>query len=255
MLSLSRLEAKPSDEEQRKTRMLPSDDLPMPSSGHQEEQTVSPKKSLRSSKNPKLTPKASQHLVKKKKPAKQKLPKVKVAKRGTVSPRKKPQKSVQKSRNKKSQLQREESSDSEPGEEELERESVELNEVCTTPLRQKLEAPVIQSLTKSGRRRNVLHAPEPPGGANNRTLKALQHPTDSKSNPEKKQLSAKSAGKKPKKIPRRNNKALHSSSEDTESQTDSDSSSAQDMARKKQKLSDGKIKSNKRKRSMQYEAQ
>ncbi|NXJ19300.1 CENPC protein, partial [Dicrurus megarhynchus] len=253
MLSWSGLETKPSDEEQCETRMLPSEDLPVPSSGHQEEQTVSLKKSLKSSKNLQLASKASQHLVKKKQTAKQKLPKVKVAKRGTVSPRKKLKKSVQKSRNKKPQLQREESSDSEPGEEELEREPVELNEVCTTPLHQKLETPVIQKLTKSEKRRNVLHTPESPGGANNRTpLKALQHPMDSVKNPEKKRLSAKSSGKKPKKIPRRTNKALCSSPEDTEFETDSDSSSVQDMARKKQKLSDAKIKSKKRKHNRQH---
>uniref|UniRef100_A0A8C3EF75 Centromere protein C n=1 Tax=Corvus moneduloides TaxID=1196302 RepID=A0A8C3EF75_CORMO len=248
MLSSSGLETKPSDEEQCKTRMLPSEDLPVPSSGHQEEQTVSLKKSLKSSKNLQLASKASQHLVKKKQTAKQKLPKVKVAKRGTVSPRKKLKKSAQKSSNKKPQLQREESSDSEPGEEELEREPVELNEVCTTPLHQKLETPVIQKLTKSEKRRNVLHTPESPGGANNRTsVKALQQPMDSVKNPKKKHLPAKSSGKIPKKIPRRTNKALCSSPEDTESQTDSDSSSVQAMTRKKQKLPDVKIKNNKRK--------
>ncbi|NXA97047.1 CENPC protein, partial [Melanocharis versteri] len=253
MLSWSDLETKSSDEEQCKTRMLPSEDLPMPSSGHQEEQTVSLKKSLKSSKNLQLASKASQHSVKKKQTAKQKPPKVKVAKRGTVSPRKKVKKSVQKNSNKKPQLQREESSDGEPGEEELEREPVELNEVCTTPLHQKLETPVIQKLTKSEKRRNVLHTPESAGGANNRTpLTALQHAVDSMKNPEKKQLSAKSSRKIPKKILRRTNKALCSSPEDPESQTDSDSSSVQDMARKKQKLSDVKIKSNKRKRNRQH---
>ncbi|NWU27547.1 CENPC protein, partial [Dyaphorophyia castanea] len=265
MLSWCGLETKPSDEEQCKTRMLPSEDLPMPSSGHQEEQTVSIKKSLKSSKSSKspkslkssknlqLASKASQHSVKKKQTAKQKLQKVKVAKRGTVSPRKKLKKSVQKSSNKKPQLQREESSDSEPGEGELEREPVELNEVCTTPLHQKLETPVIQKLTKSEKCRNVLHTPESHGGANNRTpLKALQHPMDNVKNPEKKWLSAKSSGKVPKKIPRRTNKALCSSPEDTESQTDSDSSSVRDRARKKQKLSDTKIKSNKRKHNRQH---
>ncbi|NWI72997.1 CENPC protein, partial [Dryoscopus gambensis] len=251
MLSWSGLETKPSDEEQCKTRMLPSEGLPMPSSGHQEEQTVSTKKSLKSSKNPQLASKASQHLVKKKQTAKQKLPKVKVAKRGTASPRKKLKNSAQKSSNKKPQLQRK--ADSEPGEEELVREPVELNEVCTTPLHQKLETPVSQKLTKSEKCRNVLHTPESPGRANNRTpLKALQHPVDSVKNPEKKSLSAKSSGKIPKKIPRRTNKALCSSPEDTESQTDSDSSSVQDIARKKQKLSDKKIKSNKRKRNRQH---
>ncbi|NWV06934.1 CENPC protein, partial [Ptilonorhynchus violaceus] len=249
----SGLETKASDAEQCKTRRLPSDDLPMPSSGHQEEQTVSLKKSLKSSKNLQLASKASQHLVEKKQTAKQKLPKVKVAKRGAVSPRKKLKKSVQKSSNKKPQLQRDESSDSEPGEEELEREPVKLNEVCTTPLHQKLETPLIQKLAKSEKPKNILHTSESPGGANNKTpVKALQHPMDSVKNRAKKRLSAESSRKTPKKIPRRTYKALCSSPEDTESQTDSDSSSVQDMARKKQKLPDVKTKSNKVKCNRQH---
>ncbi|NWW41253.1 CENPC protein, partial [Panurus biarmicus] len=253
MLSWSGLETKPSDEEQCKTRMLPSEDSPVPPSGHQEKQTVSLKKSLKSSKNLQLASKASQHLVKKKQTAKQKLPEVKVVKRGTVSLRKKLKNSVQKSSNKKLRLLREESSDSEPGEEELEREPVELNEVCTTPLHQRLETPVIQKSTKSEKRRSVLDTSESPDGANNRTpLKALQHSMESVKNPEKKWLSAKSSGNIPKKIPRKTNKALCSSPEDTESQTDSDSSSVQEMARKEQKLSDVKRKSNKRKHDRQH---
>ncbi|XP_032916018.1 centromere protein C isoform X2 [Catharus ustulatus] len=254
MLSWSGLETEPSDEERCKTRVLPSEDLPTPSSGHQEEQTVSLKKSLRSSRNLQLASKASQDLVKKKQTAKQKLPEVKVAERGTVSPRKKSKKSVQQSSSsKKAQLQREGCSDSEPGEEELEREPIELNEVCTTPLHQKLETPVIQKLTKSKKPRSVLRTPESLSGANNRTpLKALQHPMESVKNPENKWLSAKSSGKIPNKIPHRTNKALSSSSEDTEFQTDSDSSSVQDMARKKRKLPDVKIKSNKRKHNRQH---
>lgn len=246
LLSLSGLETKPSDEEQCQTSMLPSEDFPMPSSRCQEEQTVSLKKSLKSSKNPVLASKA-EHLAKKK------LPEVKVAKRGAVSPRKKPKNSVQKSSYKKPQLQSEKSSDSESGEEELEREPVELNEVCTTPLRQKLETSVIQKLTNSEKRRNVSHTPESPGVASNRTpLKALQHPMNSVRSPEKKRFPAKSSGKIPKKIPRRANKAVRSSTEDIESQTDSDSSSTQDIAKKKQKLSDEKIKSNKRKQNRQH---
>ncbi|RLW08922.1 hypothetical protein DV515_00002614, partial [Chloebia gouldiae] len=249
-LSWTGLEKKLSDEEQCKTRM-PSEDLPMPSSGDEEEQTVSLKKSLKSSKNMQLASKASQHLVKKKQTAKQKLPKVKVAKRGTVSPRNKLKISIQKNSNKKPQLQREESSESEP-EEELEREPVELNEVCTTPLHQKLESPVIQKLTKSEKPRKVIHTSESPGGANNRTpLKALQHSMESVKNPRKK-WSARSSRKTPKKIPRRTSKAFCSSSEDLESQTDSDSSSVEDTARKKRKLPDVKIKSNKRKHDRQH---
>ncbi|NXP38571.1 CENPC protein, partial [Leiothrix lutea] len=252
LMSWSGLETKPSDEEQCKPRMLPSEDSPMPSSRHQKEQTVSLRKSLKFSKNLQLASKASQLLVKKKQTAKQKLAKVKVAKRGIVSPRKKLKNSVQKSSNKKLQLQREESSDSEPGEE-LGREPIELNEVCTTPLQQKLETPVIQKLTKSEKHRNVLHTSESPGGANNRTpLKALQHPMESVKNPEKKLLSPKSSGKLPKKIPRRTSKALYSSPEDAESETNFGSSSVQDMARKEQKLSDVKTKSNKRKHNRQH---
>uniref|UniRef100_A0A8C3Q3C8 Centromere protein C n=1 Tax=Geospiza parvula TaxID=87175 RepID=A0A8C3Q3C8_GEOPR len=245
------LETESSDEEQRKTNM-PSEDLPMPSSGHQKEKIVSLKKSPKSSKNLQVASKASQHLVKKKQTAKQKLPKVKVAKRETVTQRKKLKISVQKGSNKKPQLQREESSDSGPGEEELEREPVELNEVCTTSLHQKLGTPVIQKLTKPEKPRNALHTPESPGDANNRTpLKALQHPVESVKNPGKK-WSAKSSGKIPKKIPRRTNKVLHSNPEGSESQTDSDSSSIQDTARKKKRLPDVKIKSNKRKHNRQH---
>ncbi|XP_054151867.1 centromere protein C [Melozone crissalis] len=248
----SGLETESSDEERRKTSM-PSEDLPsVPSSGHQKKQTVSLKKSLKSSKNLQLASKASQHLAKKKQTAKQKLPKVKVAKRETATPRKTFKISVQKSSNKKPQLQREESSNSGPGEEELEREPVELNEVCTTSLHQKLETPVIQKLTKPKKPGNALHIPEPPGDANNRTpLKALQHPAESVKNPGKK-CSAKSLGKIPKKVPRRTNKAPHSISEGSESQTDSDSSSVRDRARKKRKLPDVKIKSKKRKRNRQH---
>ncbi|NXY20386.1 CENPC protein, partial [Atrichornis clamosus] len=253
MLSWSGLEAKAPDAEQCKTRMLPSEDLPVPSSGHQLEQTVSLKKPLKSSKNLQLASKASQDLVRKKQTVKQ-LPKVKVAKRGVVSPRKKLKKSVQKSRNKKPQLEREESSDNEPGEEQLEREPVKLNAVCTTPLHQKLETPMIQKLAKSEEPKNVLHTSESPGVENNKTpVKALQHPMDSVGISKKKRLSAKSSGKMPQKILRRTNKAVCSSPEDTEAQMDSDSSSVQEMARKKQKLSDVKIKSNKRKQKRQLQ--
>ncbi|XP_027491388.1 centromere protein C isoform X3 [Corapipo altera] len=253
ILSCSRLETETSDAEKCKTRVLPSEDLPMPSSGHQQEQTVSPKKSLKSSKNLQSASKASQHLDKRKKTAKQKVPKVKVAKKVALSPRKELKKSVQKSSNKKPQLQREKSSDSEPSEEEHEREPVDLKDVCTTPLRQKLETPVIQKLAVSEKPRNVLHTLESPGGANNQTpVKALQHPMDSVKNSEKKQLPTKYSGKIPRKIPCRTNKAVYSNPKDTESQTDSDSSSVQKMARKKQKLSDVKIKNNKRKRKRQH---
>ncbi|XP_075005913.1 centromere protein C isoform X2 [Calonectris borealis] len=251
-VSWSGLETKASDAEQCKPRVMPSEDSPMPSAGHQQERTVSPKKNLKSSKYPQSASKASQHLVRKKQTAKQKLPKDTVAKRQAESPRKKLKKSGKKSSNKKPQLQREESSDSEPGEEELEKELVKLNEVFTSPLHQKLQTSVSQKLAKSEKPKNVSHTLESLAGANNKTpAKALQHLIDSVKNSEKKRLSAKSSGKIPKKIHHRTSKGVCSDPEDTESQTDSDSFSVQDMARKKQKLSDVKIKSNKRKRNMQ----
>ncbi|KAM7112575.1 centromere protein C [Ciconia maguari] len=256
VLSQSGLETKASDAEQCKTRVMPSEDSPMPSAGHQQERTVSPKKNLKSSKRLQSVSKASQPLVHKKQTARQKLPKETVAKRLAESPRKKLKKSRKKSSNKKPQLQREESSDSEPGEEELEREPVKLNEVLTSPLRQKLQTSVIQKLAKSAKPKNVLYALESLGGTNNKTpVKALQHLLDSMKNSEKKRLSAKSSGKIPQKIHCRTSKGVCSNPEDTESQMDSDSSSVQDMARKNKKLLEVKIKSNKRKRNTQHELQ
>ncbi|KAJ7407473.1 hypothetical protein WISP_126217 [Willisornis vidua] len=247
LISRSGLERKGSDAGQCKTRMPPSEDLSMTSSGHQQKRTVSPKKSLKSSKNLQSPSKASRHLVK------PKLPKVKVAKKVAVSPKKKLKKSVQKSRNKNLQLQRQGSSDNEPVEEELERDPVKMSDVCTTPLHQKLETPVIQKSTVSKKRENVLHTLESPDGANNQTpVKAPLRPMDSVKNSGKKRLPAKYSGKIPKKVPHRTNKAVCPSPEDTESQTDSDSSSVQDKANKNQKLSDVKIKNNKRKRNRQH---
>ncbi|NXL07340.1 CENPC protein, partial [Mesembrinibis cayennensis] len=252
MLSQSGLETKASDAEQCKTRVMPSEDLPMPSAGHQQDRTVSPKKNRKSSKDLQSASKASQRLVHKKQTAKQKLPKDTVAKRLAESPRKKLKKSGKKSSNKKPQLQREESSDSEPGEEELEREPVKLNEVFASPRHQNLQTSMIQKLAKSDKPKNVLRALESLGGANNKTpVKALQHLIDSVKKSEKKQLSAKSSGKIAKKICCRTSKGVCSNPEDAESQTDSDSSSVQDMARKNQELSDVKIK-RKRKRNTQH---
>ncbi|XP_010292090.1 PREDICTED: centromere protein C [Phaethon lepturus] len=249
MLSWSGLETKASDAEQCNTRVMPSEDSPMPSAGHRQERTVSPKKNLKSSKCLQSASKTSQHLVPKKQMAEQKLPKDTVAKRLAESPRKKLKKSDKKSSNKKPQLQRVESSDSEPGEEELEREPVKLNEVFTSPLHQKLQ--MTQKLSKSGKQ-----TLESLGGANNKTpVKALQHLIDSMENSERKRLSAKSSGKIPKKIHHRTSKGVCSNPEDTDSQMDSDSSSVQDMTRKNQKLSDVKIKSNKRQRNTQYRLQ
>ncbi|XP_039246638.1 uncharacterized protein LOC120325159 [Pipra filicauda] len=90
ILSWSGLERETCHAEKCKTRVLPSEDLPMPSSGHQQEQTVSPKKSLKSSKNLQSASKASQHLD--------------LAKKMALSSRKGLKKSVQKSSSKKPQF-------------------------------------------------------------------------------------------------------------------------------------------------------
>ncbi|NWU69641.1 CENPC protein, partial [Pterocles burchelli] len=252
MLSWSGLETKASDAEQCKRRLMPSEDSPMPSPRHQQERTVSLKKNLKSSKHLQSASKASPHLVPKKQTAKQKLSKDTVAKRLAESARKKSKKSVKKSSNKKPQLQREESSDSEPGEEGLEGEPVQLDEVFTSPLRRKSETSVVQKLDKSVKPKNVLRALESLGGANNTTpVKALQHLIDSVQKSEKKR-SAKSSGKISKKVNPGISDSICSDSEDTsdtDNPTDSNSSSVQHGARKKQKLSDVEIKSNKRKRS------
>ncbi|XP_074723065.1 centromere protein C isoform X3 [Strix uralensis] len=253
MLSRSGLKRKASDAEQCKTRVMPSEDLLMPSAGHQQEQTVSPRKNLKSPNYLQSASKASQSLVDKNQTAKQKLPKDTVAKRLAESPRKKLKKSGKKSSNKKPQLQREESSDSEPGGEELEKGSVKSSEVFSSPLHQKLQAMVSPKLAKSEKPKNVLHTLESLDGASNKTpVKALQHLTDSVKNSEKKRLSAKSSGKRPKMINRRTSKGVCTNCEGTESQMDSDSCSVQNMARKEKKSSDVKIKSNKRKHNTQH---
>ncbi|NXL64429.1 CENPC protein, partial [Chordeiles acutipennis] len=246
MLSWSGLETKTSDSEHCKTKVMASEDLPVTSSGHQEEWTVSPKKNIKSSKYLQLASKASQHSVHKKQATKQKLPKDTVPKRLAQSVRKQLKKSGKKSGNKKPQLQRQESSDSEPSEEEPEREPVNLNGVFTSPLHQKLQTSV--KLAKSEKPKHVLPTLESLSGANNKTPeKAMQLLLESMKHSEKKRLSAKSSGKKGQKISRRTSEGVCSNPEDTESQMDSDTSSVQGMARKKQKLSDVKIKSNERK--------
>ncbi|NWX50035.1 CENPC protein, partial [Steatornis caripensis] len=253
MLSRSGLETKASDAEKCKTGVMPSEDSPIPSAGQRQETTVSSKKNLKSSKYLLSASKASQHLVHKKQTAKQKIPKDTVAKRLAESPRKKLKKSCKKSSNKKPQLQREESSDSGPGEEELEREPVKSNEVFTSPLHQKLQTSMIQNLAKSEKPENVLRALDLLGDTNSKTVvKVLQNLIDSVKNSEKKRLSAKSSGKVAKKVHRRASKGVCSNPEDTESEVDSDSNSVKDMTRKKQKLSDVKIKRNKRKRNAQH---
>ncbi|NWY53615.1 CENPC protein, partial [Chionis minor] len=252
MFLQSGLETKASDAEQCKTKVMTSEDSPVPSAGRQQERTVSPKKNLKSSKCLQSASKASQQ-EKKKQTAKQKLPKGTAAKKLAESSRKKPKKSAKKNSSEKSQLQREESPEGEPGEEKLERKPIKLNEVCTSPLHQKLQTSVIEKLAMSEKSKNVLHALESLGGAHNKTpVKALQHLIDSVKNSEKNRLSAKSSGKIPKKMDRRTRKGVCSNPEDTESQMDSDSSSAWDVARKTQKLPDTKIKNNKRKRNTQH---
>ncbi|NXJ94883.1 CENPC protein, partial [Corythaixoides concolor] len=249
MLSQSGLETKASDAEQRKARLMPSEDSPAPSAGHQQERTVSLKKNLKSSMSLQSASKASQRLVHKKQTAKQKLPRDTVAKKLEESQGKKLKKSGKKSSNKKPQLQREESS----GEEELEREPVKSDEVFTSPVRRKLQTPGIQKLPKSEKPKGASRALESPGGAKNKTpVKALQRPAGSVKNSGKKRLSTKSSGKIPKEINRRTSKGVCSNPEDTESEMDSDSSSVQNVGGKSQKSSDVKIKSNKRKRNIQH---
>ncbi|NXS93122.1 CENPC protein, partial [Jacana jacana] len=227
MLSLSGLETKAPDAQQCKTEVMTSEDSPVPSVEHQQESTVSPKKNLRSSTYLQSDSKASRCLVRKKQTAKQKLPKGTAAKRLAESPKKKLKSSVKKSINKKPQLQREESSDSEE-------ESYGVMESGSGPAEVELEREPIKS-----------HVSQSPGGANNKTpVKVLQHLMDSEKKSERECLSTKSSGKIPKKICRRTSKGVCSNSEDTESQTDSDSSSVQDMESKKQKFSDMKIKNN-----------
>ncbi|NXW81889.1 CENPC protein, partial [Alopecoenas beccarii] len=253
VLSQSGLETEASGSDQCKPKVTPSEDLPVPSAGHQQEWTVSLKTYLKSSKCLQLASKASQHLAHKKQNAHQKLPKDKAAERLAESLRKKHKKSGKESSNKKPQLQRGESSDSEAGVDELEVQPVQLTEVFTSPLPQKLQISVVQKLDKSGKPKNPWDTWESLGDAGNTTpVKALD--IDSVQNSEKKLSSAKS-GKMPKTIPHRTNKDVCSDPEDTsdsQNTVNSDSSSVQHVATKKQKPSTMKTKSNKRKRNMQH---
>ncbi|NWX01589.1 CENPC protein, partial [Caloenas nicobarica] len=252
VLSESGLETEASGSDQCKPRVVPSEDLPVPSAGHQQERTVSLKTCLKSSKCLQLASKASQHLAQKKQNAHQKLSKDKVAERLAESLREKHKKPGKKSSNKKPQLQSGESLVSEAGKQGLEIQPEQLTEVFTLPLPHKLQASVVQKLDKSGKPENACDTWESLGNAGNTTpVKALD--IDSVQNSEKKLSSAKS-GKMPKKIPHRNSKDVCSDPEDasdTQSTVDSDSSSVQLVARKKQKPSSIKIKSNKRKRNIQ----
>ncbi|NWH77516.1 CENPC protein, partial [Piaya cayana] len=247
-LSRSGLETEAPDAEQCKTRVTSSVDLPVHSAGHQREQTVSPSKNLKSSRYPESASKASQPLTCKKQTSKQKPPKGKVAKRWAESPEKQLKKSGKKSSNKKPRLQSGESSDSEHDEEGIEREPVKLNEV-----QQKFQTSVIQKLAESEKPKNVLGTLESLGGANNRTpVKAQQRCVRSVKNTEKKQSSATSSRKIPKKINLRPSKGVCSNDRDSESQVDSDGSTVQDTARKSEKLSDVKIKQSERQCGLQH---
>lgn len=253
MLSQSGLETKACDAEQCQTMVMPSEDSLMSSAGHQQGRTLSPKKNLKSSRSVQSASKASQHLVHKKQSVKQKHPRDTVAKRLAGSPRKKLKKPGKKSSGRKPQLQREEISHSVSSEEELESEPVKLDEVFTSVLHQKSQTSVIQNLAKSEKPKNVLQTLECLDGANNKTpVKALQHLIDSVNNSEKKLLSAKVSGKIPKKSHCRNSEDVYSGPEDNESQMDSDTSSVQESTRENHKLSDVKIRSNKRKRYAQH---
>ncbi|NXX43403.1 CENPC protein, partial [Tricholaema leucomelas] len=244
------LETQASDAEQCKTRETPGRDSPLPSGGHEQEKTVSLKRNLKFSKNLQLASKASQHLDPKKKTAKQKPPKAPVGKRQAESPRKKLKKSDKKSSNKKTLLQREESSDSEPGEEELEKEPVKPDEEFTSVSHEKLQTPTTQKLTKS---ENILQVLESLDDASNRSLvKALQYLIDSIRSSEVKQLPANSSEKAPQKLRHRDSEGTCSDTENAQSPMRSDSTSVQGMVRKKQKLADVKGKTNKRKHHLQH---
>ncbi|XP_048798669.1 centromere protein C isoform X1 [Lagopus muta] len=237
-LMLSGLDSDASDEEQKIRRVMAREDLPVPSAEHQQEQMLSPKRSLIPCKYQQSALKAYQRSVHRKQ-TKQKLANEKVLK----SQRKKLKKSEKRNGNKNPEPQRWKSSDSEPGEEGLERKPLESNEMFTSPPHQELQASVLQKLAKSEKAEKVLHSLETVTDVNNKTpLKAaelLQHLVDSKKNSEKKRSSATSSGKMLKKIHHRAHKRACSIMGDTEPQntTDSDSSSAQEVARKKHKQS------------------
>ncbi|NXG37301.1 CENPC protein, partial [Dromaius novaehollandiae] len=257
LLSLSGLDTKASDAERCKKRVMLSEDSSMPSAGDQQEQTLWPKKNLKSSNYVQSTLRTSQHLVHKKQNVKQKLSKDTVSKKLSESARKKMKAFGKKSSNRKPLLPTVESSGSEPGEEGLERESVKLREVFLSPLHLKLQTSKIQNLANSEKRKNVLHSLESLGDTNNKTpVKAkelLQNLTDTVQNCEERS-SAKSPRTIPEEIHHKAHKSVCSNSEDVKPQntTDSESSSVQDKVEKKPKPSDVKIKSNKRKRNMQH---
>uniref|UniRef100_A0A8C3LX27 Centromere protein C n=1 Tax=Chrysolophus pictus TaxID=9089 RepID=A0A8C3LX27_CHRPC len=240
-LMLSGLDSEASDEEQKIRRVMAREDLPMPSAEHQQEQMLSPKKNLTPCKYQQSASKAYQRSVHKKQ-TKQKLANDKMLK----NQREKLKKSGKRNGNKNPEQQRWKSSDSEPGEEGLERDPLESNEMFTSPPHQELQTSVLQKLAKSEKAEKVLHSLETVTDVNNKTpLKAaelLQHLIGSMKNSEKKKSSATSSGKTLKKIHHRAHKRACSITGDTEPQntTDSDSSSAQEVTRKKRKQSNMK---------------
>ncbi|XP_062431186.1 centromere protein C isoform X3 [Rhea pennata] len=255
LLSLSELGTKASNAERCKKRVMTSEDSSVPSAGDQQEQSLWPKKNLKSSNYMQSTLRTSQHLVHKKQNVKQKLSKDTVSKKLAESARKKMKAFSRKGSDRKPLLPTMESSESEPGEEGLERDSAKLNGVFPSPLHLKLQTSKIRNLANS-EKRNVLPSLESLGGTNNKTpVKAKelqQNLTKTVQNSEKR--SSKSPRKIPEEIHRRARRSMCSDSEDTEPQntTDFESSSVQDMVEKKAKLSNVKIKRNKRKHNMQH---
>ncbi|XP_065592842.1 centromere protein C isoform X4 [Cyrtonyx montezumae] len=243
-LMLSGLDSEASDEEKKKIRLMPREDLPMPLTEHQQEQMLSPKKNLKPCKYQQSASKSHQCSAQKKK-TEQKLANDKVLK----SQRKKLKKSGKRNGNKNPELQRCESSDSEPGDEVLGREPIESNEMFTSPPHQELQTSVLQKLAKSEKAEKVLHALESVAGVHSKTpLKAaelLQHLIDSVQNLEKKR-SATSSRKVLRKINHRAHERTCTNTKNAEPQntTDSDSSSTQEVVRKKYKQS--AVKTNKK---------
>uniref|UniRef100_A0A8C6YWF4 Centromere protein C n=1 Tax=Nothoprocta perdicaria TaxID=30464 RepID=A0A8C6YWF4_NOTPE len=248
---LSELDKKASGAERCKKRVIPSEDSSILSAGDQRE--VHPKKSLKSSNYKQSSLKTSRPLVHKKQDVKQKFSKDKVSKKVAEITGKKV-KTSDKSSNREL-LPTVESSESKLSEEGLERESVDLNEVFSSPLHSKLQTSKIQNFANSEKQKNVLHLLESHNGASNKNpVKAkelLQNPKDTVQNSEKRS-SAKTVKKKPEKTYHKARKKVHSNSEDTKPKntTDSESSSLQDEVEKTPNPSNKKS-SNKRKRNMQ----
>ncbi|NXD15151.1 CENPC protein, partial [Nothocercus nigrocapillus] len=250
---LSGLDKKASEAERCKKRVMPSEDSSMLSAGDQQE--LQPRKSFKSSNYKQSNLRTSQHLVPRKQNVKQKLSKDTVSKKLAESTRKKMKASGKKSSNRELLLPTVESSEHKLDEEGLERESVDLNEVFSSPLHLKLQTSKTQNLANSEKRKTVLHPLESLGSASNKTpVKAkepLWNPIATVQNSEKRS-SAKTVRKKPEKIHHKAHKNVRSNSDDIEPQNtvDSESSFVQDEVEKNPKPSNKK--SNKRKRNMQH---